>query len=623
MTATAASCSQINLSWNASTDSGGSGLKGYNVYRNGNFLKQVLAPSTSTSDTGLNSSSSYTYTVAAVDNATNISAQSSSYTAATPACADGTPPTVPTGLTASASSCDTIVLSWTASTDSGGSGLAGYRIYRSGVQIGTTASTTYSDSGRTASTTYSYTVAAYDNATNVSAQSSSASATTTSCTTTPGLFSWSRGVGGTATADSAHITSMTTDGSGNVIIAGYFEFSCNFGGGVMTSSGSARDIFVAKYSPTGAFLWSKQFGASSDDVANGVGVDANGNVYVAGYFYSTVDFGGGALTSAGNADIFLLKLNSSGTHQWSKRFGGSGTDRATGLAVDGSGNAVMTGDFGYFGNAVDFGGGPLTSAGGSDMFVAKYSSAGAHLWSSRHGGTSSDYPQSVALDGSGNVVVTGYFNGSASFGGGTLTSAGSSDVFVSKYNSSGAHQWSQRYGDSASQWAYSVAADSSGNILVCGSFYGTLDFGGGSVVNLEGADSFVVKLSPSGAHVWSRSSNTVSPLGDVAYGVAVDGNGNVVMTGTLVSAADFGGGALLNTAGTGTYDIYVVKYNANGAHQWSRRYGGGGDDRGVCAKTDASGNVYFGGWFMESVNFGGATHLSPGGTDSFIVKFGP
>src|SRR5262245_1684770 len=126
-------CSQINMSWNASTDPGnGSGLKGYNVYRNGIFLKQVLAPATATSYTGLAASTTYNYAVAAVDNARNVSARSTPATETTYACVDSSPPTVPTGLAGTPVSCSQINLAWYPSADTGGSGLKGYNIYRNG-----------------------------------------------------------------------------------------------------------------------------------------------------------------------------------------------------------------------------------------------------------------------------------------------------------------------------------------------------------------------------------------------------------------------------------------------------------------------------------------------------------
>ncbi|HZV47298.1 MAG TPA: fibronectin type III domain-containing protein, partial [Thermodesulfovibrionales bacterium] len=162
LTATAASCSQVNLSWTASTDTGGSGLKGYNVYKNGSYLKQVLAPATSTTDSGLAASSTYSYTILAVDNAGNPSAQSAPASASTPAYPDTTAPTVPLGLNATAASCSQVNLSWTASTDTGGSGLKGYNIYKNGSYLKQVLApaTSTTDSGLAASSTYSYTILA-------------------------------------------------------------------------------------------------------------------------------------------------------------------------------------------------------------------------------------------------------------------------------------------------------------------------------------------------------------------------------------------------------------------------------------------------------------------------------
>ena len=180
LTAAASSCSQINLSWNAATDTGGSGLKGYDVYRDGAFLKRVLVPATSTSDTGLAGSTVYSYAVKAIDNALNASGSSATAATNTPACADTTAPSVPTGLSATAASCTRVNVAWTASTDAGGSGLKGYNLYRNGAFVTQVAApaTSYSDTGLAPSGTYSYRAAAVDNAGNASALGTAASATT-------------------------------------------------------------------------------------------------------------------------------------------------------------------------------------------------------------------------------------------------------------------------------------------------------------------------------------------------------------------------------------------------------------------------------------------------------------
>ncbi len=179
LTATAVSTSQIDLSWSAATDN--VGVTGYNIYRGGSLL--TTTTSTSYSDTGLNSGTTYSYTVSAYDAAGNEGAQSSSASATTNSIPDTTAPSQVTGLTATTVSSSQIDLSWSAATDN--VGVTGYNIYRGGVFLTSTTSTSFSDTGLTESTTYSYTVTAYDAAGNEGAQSSSASATTDAVSTGP------------------------------------------------------------------------------------------------------------------------------------------------------------------------------------------------------------------------------------------------------------------------------------------------------------------------------------------------------------------------------------------------------------------------------------------------------
>jgi len=161
-------------------------------------------------------------------------------------------------------------------------------------------------------------------------------------------------------------------------------------------------------------------------------VDRSGNILVTGYFGGTIDFGGGPLNSAGNSDIFVAKFTADGSHVWSKRFGDTSEDRGSSVATDASNNVLFTG---FFNGTVDFGGGPLTSAGLDDIYIAKFAADGSHLWSKRFGDTLPvDFGLSVAVDASGNVLVTGVFGGTVDFGGGPLTSAGSGDIFVLQLN---------------------------------------------------------------------------------------------------------------------------------------------------------------------------------------------
>ncbi len=179
----------------------------------------------------------------------------------------------------------------------------------------------------------------------------------------------------------------------------------------------------------GTALWSKRFGDNGYQGGYGIGVDAAGNVLVTGQFNGTVDFGGGPHTGMGNTDIFVAKLDPNGNHLWSKRFGDTMIQRANTIAVDGAGNVLIAGDFE---GAMDFGGGPLFSVDPQDTFVAKFDPNGNHLWSRRFGDAGQQRAAGAAVDAAGNLVVVGYFDGAIDFGNGPLESKDNPDIFLAK-----------------------------------------------------------------------------------------------------------------------------------------------------------------------------------------------
>ena len=239
------------------------------------------------------------------------------------------------------------------------------------------------------------------------------------------------------------------------------------------------------------------FGGTSGDQGQGIAVDSSGNSYITGNFQDTVDFGEGDVTSAGSNDIFVLKLNSSGTLQWVNTYAGSLNDQGQNIAVDSSGNSYITG---YFQGTIDFGGGDVTSAGNNDIFVLKLNSSGTFQWVQTYGGSENDSVYDLTIDSSNNIIVAGIFRGTVDFGSGNIVSSGGIDAFVLKLNSSGTFQWVQTYGDSTGDSGTGVGVDSSDNILISGYFQGTIDFGGGDVTSIGGNDIFVLKLNSSGQY---------------------------------------------------------------------------------------------------------------------------
>ena len=365
--------------------------------------------------------------------------------------------------------------------------------------------------------------------------------------TPSGALRWAKAFGGTS-YDYGY--GVAVDGNGNVYITGTYRYSASFGGSTLTSSNNSNDIFVASYDSTGKHRWSKGFGNTSSDYGFSVAADSSGNAYVTGYFYNSVNFGGSTLYSSGSYDLFVVSFDSTGKHRWSKAFGGTSSDYGYGIAVDGSGNAYITG---YFYNSVNFGGKTLSSKGSGDIFLASFNSAGTHRWSKGFGGTSSDLGYDVAVDNSANVYITGYFYTSADFGGGTLTSNGYGDAFLASYTTAGTHRWSKNYGSSSYDYSYGVAVDNSGNSYITGYFQGSANFGGGTVTSKGSYDVFIGSYTSGGAHRWSRSHGGTSS--DYGRKIAVDDQGNAIAAGYFYSSVDFGGGPITASS----TDIFLLK----------------------------------------------------------------
>lgn len=435
-----------------------------------------------------------------------------------------------------------------------------------------------------------------------------------------GAHIWSADFGGTGAADSVIPLGVAVDGRGEIAMVGYLKNSADLGTGTLTSAGLS-DIFVAKYDTNGGPMWSRRVGGAQDDRAKAVAVDASGNVYVTGLFYGTVDFGGGAVTSAPNAaNCFVAKYSAGGAHVWSKRLStASGIDEGMAIGVDPWGNVLVAGMLYQTSN---YGGANLTSAGSADVFVVKLTADGAHVWSKRAGGSGEDFVFGLAVDGNGNVAITGHSIGTADFGGGNLAGAGAKDIFVAHYSgANGAHNWSRRVGGSTDDVGRGIAIDGAGDVVVTGNFSsGSVNFGSGAVSNSGGADIFIAKYGPDGTARWTRRFGGSLSLDEESVGVATDAAGSIVVTGSVVDSIDFGGGSL---PGDGYYDIFVAKFGSDGAHAWSKRTGAG--EGKAAATEDATGNVVAAGFLVGTtvVNFGGSNLVSPGGYDGFLVEFGP
>jgi hypothetical protein len=361
------------------------------------------------------------------------------------------------------------------------------------------------------------------------------------------------------------------------------------------------------------WLWAKQAGGTDYEYGNSIAIDSSGNSYVTGCFQGTASFGDTNLTSSGCADIFIAKLNSNGNWLWAHKAGGTSPDYGYGIATDSSGNSYVTG---YFEGTASFGTITLTSSGYIDIFIAKLDSSGNWLWVKKAGGTNYDGGYGIAIDSSGNSYVTGYFQGSASFGTITLTSnSNSRDIFVAKLDSSGNWLWAKQAGGTSPDYSYGIAIDSSGNSYVTGYFWGTASFGTTTLTSSGDIDIFIAKLDSSGNWLGAKQAGGTS--NDYGYGIAIDSLGNSYVTGYFEGTASFGTTTLTSNGGN---DIFVAKLDSSGNWLWAHKAGGTSNDLGYGIDTDSSGNSYVTGYFKETASFGTTTLDSSGWFDIFVAK---
>ncbi|WP_192823092.1 SBBP repeat-containing protein [Rufibacter sp. LB8] len=409
--------------------------------------------------------------------------------------------------------------------------------------------------------------------------------------------------------------SIAVDGNRNSYVTGYFTGSITFGNTVLTSGGEGYDGYIAKYDATGNLLWAKKMLANGSGYSYSIVVDGAGNAYVAGEYSGTASFGSTTLNSNGNWNLFVAKYDTNGNALWAKDAGGTGSMYGNGIGLDGTGNIYVAG--GFQGSAT-IGNTTVTSAGNRDVLVVKYNAAGTAVWAKSAGGAEDDYTRGFAVDGAGNLSVTGYFSGAATFGATTLTSVGAQDIFVARYDANGNALWAHNGGGAFGDAGYGVALDNSGNTYVTGVFQSTATFGATTLTGSGSFDVFLLKYNSAGNLLWARRAGGTSY--DDGLGVAVDGAGSVFVTGTFQGSAVFGNTTLTSAGG---YDMFIAKYDAAGVAQWAQKAGGAGLDESRGIAVDGLGSVYITGYIQQPVTFG-ATTLSKNGNgyDIFVAKLG-
>lgn len=289
--------------------------------------------------------------------------------------------------------------------------------------------------------------------------------------------------------------SSSTNGSGNTGVAGHFTGTLTIGGQQRMSAGG-RDAYYVRANDTGGVATLVTFGGAGDDTGNAAIYDSLGTVILVGTFSGQVAFGTITLDAGSGRDVFVVRATIQGAPMWAVQGGGL---RDVGdlpvAAVTSTGDVVIAVE--YDGTFQMTGGAVVTSAGATDIALARVSSAGNVLWTKTFGGAGQDRPRAIAVGRGGEIALTGEFNGMAGFGGSVFTSAGFIDSFVAKYTGGGDHVWSRASGGPADDRGLGVAVDASGAVYYTGSFHNTVSFGG-DPLTASGIDfnGVLVKYSP-------------------------------------------------------------------------------------------------------------------------------
>jgi hypothetical protein len=429
------------------------------------------------------------------------------------------------------------------------------------------------------------------------------------------------------------VSGVAGDGSGGFFVAGYFDGSGDYGGGVLTSAGQ-RDAVLARYDASCKHLWSKRFGDAGDQGFEHIRVAPGGDIVVMGYDDATLDLGGGPLP-AGTGRL-VARFSPDGALVWAKKF------VADWLSLDGLGvtgaRVVLTGSLD---GSVTFGGATLTSAPGGQnvVFVHLDLISGAHVSSTLFPRLSYVHPDGqagftdqgmlVAVDSAGNAVLAGRVEGQVDLGGGFIgvpqpQEHSQSAVVVARFDATGKHLWSRAFGGAGLTSPRSVAVDSLGAPIVAIAASKALDFGAG-VATPGGSHEVVVKLSSNGTALWANAFPTSFSNGATPAGLAVGGANDVLLTGSYRGSVSFGGPTFtFQSDAQFAANPFIARFASSGSHAWSTDLKADYSASTSQAAALPGGGYVVAGGFTSTINLDGTSYTAPDSRgDAFLIKLAP
>jgi hypothetical protein len=441
----------------------------------------------------------------------------------------------------------------------------------------------------------------------------------------PATWSWAKYAGGTKLDGPRD---MVNDKSGNIYMTGNFSSpTISFDSYQLTNTGS-YDYFLAKYDETGKVQWVKgAIGSADNDEGWGIATDQSGNIYTTGSFSSpTIKFGSYTLTNTGESDIFIVKYSKTGNVIWAKKFGDTKYEAGLRIITDKDRNFYVSGIFRS--TSFTLGKTTLTNDNSSTnrIFIAKFDSNGNVKWAKKAQGTGSDMPYDMTTDNKGHIYLTGSFDSSPlTLGSIVITNAGGTDIFVAEIDTNGTFGWAKSAGGASTDFPQGIALDSAGNVIVTGNFSSSsCTFSTVSLTCTGNADIFIVKYNSSGNTIWAKGATGTK--GDWGYSVKTSTNGSIYVTGDFQSATlKLGNITLTNTSILQQEDLFCVKMDSNGNYLWALKSTGQGDESPVSLTVTESGIIYLSGTFTGTLAFFGSDTIINSSTslsswDLFIAK---
>ncbi len=468
-------------------------------------------------------------------------------------------------------------------------------------------------------------------------------------------YDWAKKLGQSTGTGNDNVRGMAVS-NGYVYIVGGFQATVDFDPGAGTAnlvSSGNNDIFFAKYTTAGDYVWAQKIGSTGDDYGLGIVLGTNDSIIITGYFSGApniIDFdpktaGTTGVASAGQTDGFVAKYDSAGNYQWVRRIAGTLSEYVWGVALDTSENIFITGYHNSTNVTFEDPEAPvqtITSAAPADIYFAKYNHGGICQYAKvfAGGATSNVVGQAIGVDANNDIYITGSFVGTCDFdaGAGTanLTASVNTDAFLAKYANDGTYIWVRAFGGNSTTMnqndnAYSLDFTASGNIIIGGHFWGTGIFGSQQVTP-QGSTvaAFFTSYTPSGNCNWVKAISGVGTSNQAQiYATDIDDEQNILVTGRFLgNAVDFDGStAFYNVASSpgSANDIFLAKYDSLGNFMWVNRMGGSTSDEAFVMDIDDSSKIYLGGYFSGTADFdptaGTQTLVASSSNDGFIARY--